>query len=186
MSATVADFPQPASERELAIYRWTLGHRAFHLYLIAMVTLLAELDRAEAPDEARTTCILRDLATLFEATSACMKYSSDFGPDVYDSAIRPSMEPPMCKPGFSGSLNVDHKRMMVALVGVPDLLERRFGEDTATWPPLVLDAWQTLVGAEQRARFDHGHICRRLVPSGPSLLRLHKRGEKDSRPPSAA
>jgi len=165
---------------ETALYRWTLGHRVFHLYLVAMVTLLAELDANEPPDEARTANILADLAALFEATSASMKYASDFDRELYDSAIRPSMEPPVLKPGFSGSLNIDHKRMMTSLVDVPDTLACRFGEATADWPEPVLAAWRALVDAEQQTRFKHGHVCRRLVGGGPSLLRTHRCSNKQS------
>lgn len=164
---------------EIAMYRWTLGHRVFHLYLVAMVTLLAELDAVDAPDEARTASILADLAALFEATSASMRYASDFDRELYDNTIRPSMEPPVLKPGFSGSLNIDHKRMMTSLVGVPDTLVRRFGESTADWPAPVLAAWRALVDAEQQTRFKHGHVCRRLVGGGPSLLRTHRCGNKE-------
>jgi hypothetical protein len=172
---------------ETAMYRWTLGHRVFHLYLVAMVTLLAELDAPEAPDDARTASILADLAALFEATSASMKYASDFDRELYDNTIRPSMEPPVLKPGFSGSLNVDHKRMMTALVGIPETLAQRFGEETAAWPTPVLTAWRSLVDAEQQTRFKHGHVCRRLVGGGPSLLRTHRCSDKvTSSAPAAA
>jgi hypothetical protein len=164
------------SEPEIALYRWRLGHQVFHLYLVAMITLLAELNDTNPPSDARTAVLLGDLAVLFEATAASMKYASNFDRDVYDSTIRPSMAPPRIKPGFSGSLNIDHKRMMASLVATPESLKRRFGEETSSWPTPVIEAWRSLVDAEQQARYHHGLVCRRLVTGGPSLLRMHMCG----------
>jgi hypothetical protein len=145
-----------------------------------MITLLAELNDSDLPSDARTAVLLGDLAALFEATAASMKYASNFDSELYDTTIRPSMAPPVIKPGFSGSLNIDHKRMMTSLVSVPDMLKQRFGEETSTWPTAVLAAWRSLVNAEQQARYHHGLVCRRLVTGGPSLLRMHMCGKGSS------
>jgi hypothetical protein len=173
----VTDSASQASDPELAVRRWTLGHQIFHYYLVAMITILDELNDLDAPSEERSAQLLRDLAELFGATAASMKYASNFDRDVYDRVIRPTMAPPIAKPGFSGLLNVDHERMMALLVPVPDALKRRFGEETSSWPAPIAEAWHALVDAEQQARYDHGFVCRRLVVEGPSLLRQHMAGK---------
>jgi len=160
----------------LALSRWTVGHQTFHLYLVAMITLLEELTECPSLSDEHIATRLSDLAVLFEATAASMRYASSFDAATYDQAIRPSMAPPVTKPGFSGSLSTEHKRMMAALVSVPDTLEERFGNETSPWPSAVADAWCTLVEAEREARSNHAHVCRRLVPRGPSLLRMHMAG----------
>jgi hypothetical protein len=158
---------------QVAHARWEMGHQVFHLYLVGMNTLLAELLEGTGHSDARVGGILSDLAVLFEATSASMKYASSFESSVYEEMIRPAMSPPAMKPGFSGLLNVEHKRMMQALTCVPAWLKRRYGEQTSCWPPAVAEPWDALVRAEQNARRDHGYVCRKLVPHGPSLLRTH-------------
>jgi hypothetical protein len=106
-----------------------------------------------------------------------MKYESDFERAAYQTTIRPSMEPPTLKPGFSGSLNVDHRRMTHALALLPSILRARFGETTCGWPTTVAEGWSALVAAERETRHHHGFVCRRLVTGG-SLLRLHVCGQK--------
>jgi hypothetical protein len=172
--------PSIDSAAETARSRWALGHQTFHLYLIGMVSILDELGDCASLSEERVATLLLDLAALFDATSASMKYASSFDSATYDQSIRPSMAPPTARPGFSGLLNVDHKRMISALVSVPGTLEEHFGKATRTWPPSVYDAWSALVGAQQEARRNHVHVCRRLVPNGPSLLRLHAVGKQVS------
>jgi hypothetical protein len=158
---------------ETAQYRWKLGHQVFHLYLVAMISLLDDLDDSVSSSEKRTATLLADLAELFKATSASMRYAGSFDSATYDRSIRPSMAPPVTKPGFSGLLNLEHKRMLAKLVSMPGMLKERFGKATSAWPSPVCDAWNALVDAQHEARHHHVLVCRKLVPNGPSLLRLH-------------
>jgi hypothetical protein len=167
---------QRSSDAETAAFRWKVGHHTFHLYLVAMISVLHELNDERGIGDARVTDLLVDLAALFDATAASMRYASDFAPDTYDRDIRPSMAPPAVKPGFSGLLNVDHQRMMVELTQVPAMLQRRYGADMGRWPSSVAAAWDALVDSEQEARCNHGRVCRRLVVRGPSLLRMQMAG----------
>jgi hypothetical protein len=164
---------QHSSSQQVARRRWKLGHQTFHLYLVAMIALLDELQQCPGAEVARIAALLADLAALFDATAASMRYASSFDSSAYEAAIRPAMSPPCIKPGFTGLLNVEHKRMMTALAAVPDWLKERFGEQPDSWPTALAQSWTQLVGAEQRARVNHGHVCRKLVPDGPSLLRAH-------------
>lgn len=179
MQLATTTAPDTAQQTD-ALRRWSVGHQTFHLYLVAMITLLEELRECPSLSDDRIATLLVDLAALFEATAASMKYAGSFDAATYDRAIRPSMAPPVIKPGFSGSLSTEHKRMMAALVSVPDTLEERFGNETIPWPSAVADAWCTLVDAEREARTHHAHVCRRLVPRGPSLLRMHVAGNGSS------
>jgi hypothetical protein len=172
MSALAAA-SHPSSPDDVAQQRWKLGHQTFHLYLVGMITLLEDLQACPDSDADRVASLIADLAALFEATAASMRYAGSFDSSAYESAIRPLMSPPCIKPGFTGLLNVEHKRMMTALAAVPGWLKERFGEEPDTWPPPLAQAWSALVDAEQRARVNHGHVCRKLVPDGPSLLRAH-------------
>lgn len=158
-----------------ALDRWQLGHHAFHIQLVAMITLLDELCGRPIPGDERTVTLLIDLAALFGAATASMKYASSFDSSAYEGSIRPTMTPPAFKPGFSGLLNVEHERMKAALAPVPRMLDERFGPDSTSWEPPIRDAWDDLVVAHRELYRHHGLVCRRLVSAGPSLLRIHGR-----------
>jgi hypothetical protein len=157
------------------LQRWKTGHRVFHAYLVTMVTLLGEGAR-ELPDAAedRIARVLVDLARLYVASTASMKYASSFTAAAYEQIVRPSMMPPFTRPGFSGVLNVDHRRMLDGLDTLAEALAQRFGPAADGWPVAVAEAWRELQGARRESHRHHGLICRRFVNNGPSLLRAHR------------
>ena len=106
--------------QRLAIRRWKGGHHAFHVLLVAMNTRLdqaSELLDAGAYDAAAP--LLDELAGLYRAATALMRYASDFRAADYETLVRPSMMPPP-SPGFSGLANQDHAVMLdrMARLGV--------------------------------------------------------------------
>ena len=81
--------------QQLAIRRWKGGHHAFHVLLVAMNTRLdqaSELLDARAYDAAAP--LLDELAGLYRAATALMRYASDFRTADYETLVRPSMMPP--------------------------------------------------------------------------------------------
>jgi hypothetical protein len=160
-----------------SLERWKLGHQVLHLYLVAMVTLMSELQTeldVLAPEQIAAT--LMEVADLFSATSVGMRYASDFDARAYGDVVRPSMMPPATPPGFSGLLNTDHARMIQLLPVAFGALARRFGEQQGAWPDAVSNGWTALVDAQLEARRSHMFVCRRFVPDEPSLLRAFRQG----------
>jgi hypothetical protein len=155
--------------------RWKLGHQVLHLYLVAMVTLMNELQaEMDVLASEQIAATLMDVAELFSATSAGMRYASDFDARAYGDVVRPSMAPPAMPPGFSGVLNTDHARMIESLPVTFGALARRFGEQQSAWPDFVTNGWTALVDAQLEARRSHMFVCRRFVPDEPSLLRASR------------
>ena len=113
---------------------WKGGHHAFHVLLVAMNTRLdqaSELLDAGAYDAAAP--LLDELAGLYQAATALMRYASTPGPRT-TTLVRPSMMPPFASPGFSGLANQDHAVMLdrmasVAFGGLPGRGDLAAGQD---------------------------------------------------------
>ncbi|MEV6595620.1 hypothetical protein AB0M36_02025 [Actinoplanes sp. NPDC051346] len=159
-------------ETERAMRRWLLGHHLFHLYLVTMNSGMRRAQatlRAARWDELETE--IADLAVLYDAATAAMKYAASFRPESYAGVIRPSMSPPMLSPGFSGQLNSDHQvtlRLVRSLKA--DFRQARGNFDL---PETLLSAWRSLMSALSRNRREHVLICAKFVPEGTSLLNQH-------------
>jgi hypothetical protein len=153
-----------------AVGRWILGHQTFHLQLIAMLSLLDRCRRSvEQDDRPRLVRSLRDLCTLFDASSANMVYTASFSPLLYAEVVRPTMMPPNLSPGFSGQLSHEHELMMDELKRLKVALQDRWGGGEL-WPAEVVEAWRQVEGAVRRIRKNHGLVCQQFVPDGASLL----------------
>ena len=153
--------------QRLAIRRWKGGHHAFHVLLVAMNTRLdqaSELLDAGAYDDAAP--LLDELAGLYRAATALMRYASDFRAADYETLVRPSMMPPFASPGFSGLANQDHAVMLDRMARLRSAVSRD-GETS----PRVRAAGERLTGAQKDNRASHMLVCRRFVPEGQSLLR---------------
>ncbi|MBH1934291.1 hypothetical protein I5Q34_08280 [Streptomyces sp. AV19] len=152
--------------------RWKLGHQVFHLLLTAMNSGLD--DALAAARTAAWPSLLHDmeqLRLLYDAATAAMEYAADFPAVAYRDGVRPTMTPPHVPPGFSGAFNRDHRVMVRRLRG----LERAMRTLPPDVPALaaVHRGAAALQGAQCRNRRHHARICRRCVPGGASLLRLH-------------
>ena len=152
--------------------RWKRGHQAFHLYLVAMNGVLNDaLLALDAGEQSALTASLRDLAVLYDAATAGMKYAADFATEDYETVVRPSMMPPFVNPGFSGLLNRDHAVMLNQLRSLRTQLVSTLGREQSEWPPAASAAMQAVRVAQQRNRAHHMLVCRKFVSDGVSLLR---------------
>lgn len=176
--------PLPTVKQSQAITRWKSGHHLFHVYLVVMNTVLDEVLEAIWEGDARSAeGRLRELASLYDAASAAMKYAADFEPGCYTSLIRPSMQPPLLSEGFSGTLNKDHALMLFYLRSIEKALEASLRAGLIRQPSSIFGAWELLRDAEKRNRRHHGFVCQRFVPNGVSLLqqsfgRRHRRARE--------
>jgi hypothetical protein len=179
-SADVQAAPGPR-----AIARWKRGHQAFHLLLITMTTVLDEaLVVLKRRDWDRLAARFGQLATLYDAATASMRYAADFDPEQYATVVRPSMMPPSMASGFSGTLNREHTAMVAALERLGLALEA-VRADTATSVPAAVDSgWSAVQQAQRRNRKHHALICRRFAPEGPSLLQQFYRERANEQPRS--
>jgi hypothetical protein len=154
--------------QRVAVRRWKLGHHTFHVLLVAMNTRLHEVaDRLEEEEwEAASTAML-DLARLYDAATASMRYTSDFPRIEYERLLRPSMMPPFASPGFSGVFNREHAMMMAGVRRIRTFMKER--EDDV--PEQALAAWERLREAQQTNVDSHMLVCRKFVDDGVSLLK---------------
>lgn len=158
-------------DERTAVTRWKLGHHAFHLYLVAMNTVLEDaLGAAKSADWAPLARSLREFTVLLDATTASMKYASDFPPRLYDDLVRPSMMPPFLSPAFSGELNREHELM---LDGLKELRRHlKAAASAGSEPPgEVTEALSDLRSATARNRRYHMLVCEKHVEGGVSLVR---------------
>ena len=165
---SVVEATRLSPTQKVAVRRWKLGHHTFHVLLVTMNTRLddvaAMLEREEW--EAASTAML-DLARLYDAATAAMRYTSDFPRVEYERLLRPSMMPPFASPGFSGVFNREHAAMMA---GVRQI--RAFMKDHEEGvPERALAAWERLRGAQQANVDSHMLVCRKFVDDGVSLLK---------------
>ncbi|MGJ9423273.1 hypothetical protein [Aeromicrobium sp. CF3.5] len=137
-----------------------------------LVTMTSMLDEARAAlQEPRWDVVcdrVHHLCVLYDAATSTMQYASDFGQDMYEQLIRPSMAPPFVSPGFSGVFNLEHEQMASSLRD----FRHRFKQlqRSAQVPAEARDAAKQLWRAESRNRRSHVLICERFVPEGKSLL----------------
>lgn len=158
-------------DERTAITRWKLGHHAFHLYLVAMNTLLEDaLEAAKSTQWPSLARSLRDFTALLDATTASMKYASDFPSRLYDDLVRPSMMPPFLSPAFSGELNKEHELMLDQVKELRRRLKNAAsaGEEP---PEEVAEALSKLRSATVRNRRHHMLVCEKHVEGGVSLVR---------------
>ncbi|HZF09999.1 MAG TPA: hypothetical protein VFE33_14510 [Thermoanaerobaculia bacterium] len=165
--------PREGLEEDLelaAVGRWILGHQAFHLQLVAMLSVLDRCrEGLELDDRPLLSRSLADLRRLFDASTANMVYTASFSPDLYAEVVRPTMMPPYLSPGFSGQLSHEHHLLLAELKRLRAALEGRWGGDEP-WPVDVAEAWRQIGEAIRRNRNNHGLVCQRFIPDGSSLL----------------
>ncbi|MEU8583233.1 hypothetical protein [Streptomyces abikoensis] len=163
-----------------ALRRWKLGHQLFHLLLTTMNSTLD--DTLAAVGAARWASVrhgLERLRTLYDAATAAMAYASDFPASVYANDVRPTMEPPFAPPGFSGTLNQEHRVMTERARALTAAL----GNLSPLTPSLAVIHHEAalLRSAQRRNRKAHAEICERCVPDGASLLRQHTTRRRSGR-----
>lgn len=169
-----------ASIESLAIMRWRRGHQVFHALLVTLNSVAEEsLVAIKKGDTQSLTNNVRYLSVLFNASTATMKYATDFPAEIYEETIRPSMMPPNVKSGLSGSLNKEHTVMRKLLLELKESLKNKYGSDHKLWPDELAKAWQELEHAKKLNRENHGLVCAKFVDDGVSLLAQHYRDRKN-------
>jgi hypothetical protein len=169
------------------VLRWHLGHQAFHLLLVTINSVLEEAAAAaRRGDAAALAAALGRLARLLDAASANMSYTAAFPRAQYSRVVRPSMAPPYLSPGFSGTLNREHRVMFGEMKRLRLACQGWLGNQPARWPEPLAAAWNELMAAIERNRQHHVLVCEQFVPEGGSLLKDHfalqRRAETPARP----
>jgi hypothetical protein len=169
----VSDLSQVTpAEKAHAIVRWKEGHQAFHVYLVVINTTIEQATGAIETGDCGNLCSYLDrLAVLYDAATATMQYTASFPPHVYEQAVRPSMAPPLVVPGFSGTLNTEHRIMVVGLKGLARALRQSYGSNCDLWAPEIRRSWAAVEHSKRENLEKHTLICSRFVPAGASLLR---------------
>ncbi|MGK5731969.1 hypothetical protein [Streptomyces sp. URMC 124] len=163
-----------------ALHRWKLGHQLFHLLLTTMNSTCDDTLAAVGEEQwASVRHGLERLRTLYDAATAAMAYASDFPASAYTHDVRPTMEPPFAAPGFSGTLNQEHR----VLTERTHALKAALGNLSAPAPLLAAIRHEEalLRAARRRNRKAHAAICERCVPDGASLLYQHTTGQRSGR-----
>ncbi len=165
---SIAEAPRLTPSQRVAVKRWKLGHHTFHVLLVAMNTRLTEVgDLLEAEEWDAASEAMLDLARLYDAATASMRYTSDFPRIEYETLLRPSMMPPFSSPGFSGVFNREHATMMAGVRRI-----RAYMKDHEEGvPERVLASWERLREAQQTNVESHMLVCRKFVEDGVSLLK---------------
>ncbi|MGD9485867.1 hypothetical protein WDH52_21875 [Streptomyces sp. TRM70308] len=157
-----APAPAPVGPPPVApVARWRAGHRLFFALTAATVVALRDATARPVgrhPGPAAT----RDAALLLRAGTAAMEATASFAPHAYESEVRPSMEPPGEREGFSGLWSADH-RALVRQMGI-------WGRAHAGACPGGCAAGRALRAALADVHAAHHGICARFVGHGPSLL----------------
>jgi hypothetical protein len=165
---SVLEATRLSPSQRVAVKRWKLGHHTFHVLLVAMNTKLeavVELLEEERWDAASAAIL--DLARLYDAATAAMRYTSDFRRVHYETLLRPSMMPPFASPGFSGVFNREHALMLAGVRRIRVYVKER----EERLPAQVLAAWERLREAQQANVDSHMLVCQRFVDDGVSLLK---------------
>jgi len=174
---SVAEATRLSASQRVAVKRWKLGHHTFHVLLVGMYTRLHEVgDQLEEEEWEAASAAMLDLARLYDAATATMRYTSDFPRIEYERLLRPSMMPPFASPGFSGVFNREHATMMAGVRSVRIAMKDL--EESA--PAHVQAAWQRLREAQQENVEHHMLVCRRFVEDGASLLKEYLDRRKEA------
>lgn len=154
--------PAPAeAPPRTPVARWEAGHRLFFALTAATVVALRDATARPVgrhPGPAATW----DAAVLLRASAAAMEATASFAPHAYEREVRPSMEPPEERDGFSGLWSADH-RALVRQLGL-------WGAAHVGACPEGCAAGSALRTALADVHAAHRGICARFVGRGPSLL----------------
>jgi hypothetical protein len=169
--------PELLAPQRLAVRRWKRGHHAFHVVIVAMNTRLRETGAGVAAgDWDVVAAAMRDLAGLYDAATAIMRYTGGFQRTEYETLIRPSMMPPLVSPGFSGVFNREHAHLLRTFGELRTVMRRALARDDHPVPPPAEAAWAALRAAQRANLAAHMLVCRRFVDDGMSLLAdFHRR-----------
>lgn len=153
-----------------AARRWLRGHQIFLVLTQAMLVVLADLNDA-TPESGRLRAI-ETLAALMDASSAAMRLTGDFAPEIYDQVIRPTMAPPFMPDSFSGLFSSDHRMLVARLRELRGLLGGAEGR--------LADAHNALVGSFALVYDSHIAVCARFVGTDRKSLLMSDKANCDA------
>jgi hypothetical protein len=155
--------------KTLPFRSWMVLHHIFVIQLQGLILahriLFDDLLRGDVTAAARDLLIA---AELLRAAAAAMRLAKAIQREQYIGEIRPQMEPPFVRSGFSGIWSADHAAFLQSLRRVGPLLSK-----TPTLGP-ALDTYYRVLS---QLYGEHADICEGFVGSGESL---HMRSEENS------
>ena len=144
--------------RPSSLRRWRIGHQMFIVLDQMLLTAVVVLDRALSErDWPRAERSFDRLAQLFLASTAALRHTGDFAPQVYEWIVAEDMKRFYLKPGMSGGNMLDHRMLVDLMRGSI----RRHEETIRMAPIAVYDAY---------LRFEHARATAPGWP--PARLRL--------------
>jgi hypothetical protein len=149
------------------LQRWQNGHWLFSVLLQGLILAHKQLALAlQQQDWPAVNAALTDATQLWWTCAAAFHFAGDFSRAAYTDIVRPSMEPPHEREGFSGLLSVDHHYLVKHLRALKPLLE--------TLPVELQRRHRTYLWALDAMYESHAWVCAFHVGRGGSL--------KDPRP----
>jgi hypothetical protein len=145
-----------------ALERWETGHHLFSILIQALIVVHKQLARGiEVKDWNVVDETLTEATQLWFACAAAFHFTGDFPRSDFQTIVRPSMEPPHEREGFSGLFSPDHavllqviEKLRPLLLKLPVQLKRR--HRNYLW---ALDAMYE----------SHAWVCQLQVGNKPSL-----------------
>jgi hypothetical protein len=145
-----------------ALRRWENGHHLFFVLIQGLIVVHQRLEQAlRNEDWPAANDALTDATQLWWACAAAFHFTGDFTQDAYETSVRPSMEPPRERDGFSGLHSADHSYLLQLLRTLKPLLE--------TLPPELKRRHGTYLWSLDALYESHAMVCERHVGSKPSL-----------------
>ncbi len=145
--------------------RWDTGHHLFFALIQDQIWILNRLERALAHQDWQTANdALTEAGDLWWSCAAAFHFTADFSREVFNDFVRPSMEPPFERAGFSGLWSADHMSLILTLGKVRPLLE--------TLPPKLKSRHRRFLWALNAMYEEHARVCKFHAGNGASLKDL--------------
>lgn len=144
--------------------RWLIGHHVFAALIQGIiVTLNCFANAIRLRDLQSADSDLNIAAVLMSGSGLALRFTGDFGPDEYDSVVRPTMMPPQSPPRMSGIMAMDHRYLIKTLRGMKEVFVNLD-------PGLNMRHLQ-FFSAFKEAYEAHGYVCEHFRGNErPSLL----------------
>lgn len=178
-----AEANRAAWTAQVAHYRWQVGHHFYDLGAIFCANALRTASDALGATPPNAGCIATAVAHLQQAAiflrgmTAAMWYAGDFPVQTYQQIIRPSMVMPGGSGGFSGDQNADYNRMKQAKQQLKAQLRAMYGEQLATMPAPLRNAFFSFHEADIEDNEHHLLIAAHKVGIDQSLAQKEWQAE---------
>jgi len=154
-----------------ALRRWTRGHYAFMAIVQGLIVILDDFEAAfESGDVPRMRDALTAAAAVMWGAESALRFAGDFAYAAYETAVRPTLMPPIAPPGMTGLYWRDHRHMIAVLARA----RRCFSQLGPDLRPALADFQAAMAAAYE----SHKYVCASFVgDQRPSLL-MASRSEK--------